>query len=279
MDYFEFTFSINPVIPGRDILIANLSELSFDSFVESENGVQAFVKENLLQENEISKTIDFIKNSGFEISFEKQLLKDQNWNAIWESSFDPVIISNQCIIRAAFHVPAINFKYDIIIEPKMSFGTGHHETTTLMIEQLLKMELQDMDVLDMGCGTSVLAILAAKRNAKTIMAIDNDEWAYNNSLENIKKNNCNNIVVSLGDAASLEGKIFDVIIANINRNILLRDLKFYNSSLRNDGKILLSGFFEDDISYLQEECNKQNLAIINVVAKNNWALLEIEKKN
>ena len=241
MNYIELNVKTLAVTPLSEILIVELGEIGFESFVENEEGFLAYIQENEFDEKKIAE-LQIIKTNPSIFTYTFQIVEDENWNAIWESNYEPVVIKNKCGIRAPFHPENKDVEYDLIIEPKMSFGTAHHETTSNMIEFLLEEDLKGKSVLDMGCGTSVLAILAAKRGSSKVFAIDNDEWAYNNSLENILKNNEPEINVILGDANSLTNLYFDVIIANINRNILLNDIKFYANSLNDNGILLMSCF-------------------------------------
>ncbi len=253
-----------------EILIARLVEIGFESFAEAENGVYAYISEKEFSEKNISDEIEKIACDP-KIMFTKKIIIDKNWNALWESNYEPVIIAGKCSIRAPFHSQDKNIKYDIVIEPKMSFGTAHHETTAMMIELLLNEDLKGENVLDMGCGTGVLAILCSKLGAEEITAIDNNEWAYKNSLENIKKNNITNIHVFFGDSSLLQNKSFDKIVANINRNVLLQDLPVYSKSLKNKGILLISGFYEKDLPVLKATAEENNLRFIKYTTKNNWA--------
>ena len=241
MNYIEFKAEISPLEVGRDILIAQLSEIGFESFVETDSGLEAYIQEGEFDEQELTK-IPLFEHEDFQISYQTKFIKDQNWNEIWEQSFEPIMVNNTCYVRAPFHEPVKDTEFDIVIEPKMSFGTGHHETTHLMIEELLGMNLENQSVLDMGCGTGVLAILSKKKGAGYVEAIDIDEWAYNNTLENVERNNTNDINVLLGGAECLKDQQFDVIIANINRNILTNDMSHYYKVLKSNGSLLLSGF-------------------------------------
>jgi ribosomal protein L11 methyltransferase len=276
MEYVEFKAEITPLEVGRDILIAELAEIGFESFVENETGVEAYIQKDEFKEGLIN-TLSIISNSDFKITYTTKLIADQNWNAEWEKNFELINVEGQCVIRAPFHDKVKDVEYDIVIDPKMSFGTGHHETTYLMIKRLLELDLVNKDVLDMGCGTGVLAILAKMKNATTIEAIDIDEWAYNNTLENIRNNNCKEIIVKMGGAEKIERK-FNVIIANINRNILLNDMANYVKALEINGSILLSGFFSSDKEMLLEATTKLNLELVYTESKNDWTMLHLVKK-
>lgn len=274
MNYIEIKVIIDPVNIARDIVVAELGEIGFESFVESNEGVDAYIQESIFDED-LMKSLNSFNHAYFKIEYTKNVIQNQNWNEVWEQSFEPINVNNNCMVRAPFHQSISTIEYDIIIEPKMSFGTGHHETTFLMIQELLDMDLNKKTVLDMGCGTGVLAILAEQKMAKNILAVDIDDWAYENTLDNIIKNKCSNIEVLKGGAERIKNKKFDVVIANINRNILLQDLKNYTNSLNYNGHILLSGFFSSDIDMIIEEATKNGLKLSNKKSKNDWTLLHL----
>jgi len=276
MNYIQFLAKVSPLVMGREILIAELAEIGFESFVDTEDGFEAYIQEADFDESNIEQ-ISLLSNEAFEIEYTINTIVQQNWNEQWEKSFDPIFVDEKCMIRAPFHEKPTNNVIDIIIEPKMSFGTGHHETTYLIVSRLLNLDLTDKTVLDMGCGTGILAILAKKRNCGKVLAIDNDEWAYTNSVENCERNNVD-IEVVLGDVNQIKSNKFDVIIANINRNILLRDMHFYADALNINGLLLLSGFFSIDKEVLAEEANKLGLTLTFENTKNEWTMLEFVKK-
>ena len=273
--YLGYYFKVKPLQPAVEILIAELGYAGFESFVETDEGVTAYIQKEEWHEA-ILEDIQILKSEEFEISYTSEEIEQTNWNAEWEKNFNPIIVDDVCSVRAPFHEKP-NTKYDIIIEPKMSFGTGHHETTHMMIQHILNNDFTDQSVLDMGCGTGVLAILAEMKGAKPIDAIDYDNWCYLNSLENVERNDCNHITVIEGDADVLSGKHYDIIIANINRNILLNDLKTYTATLNPDGIMFLSGFYEDDISIIEAECNKYGLTHVETLERNNWVALKFKK--
>jgi|5_EtaG_2_1085323.scaffolds.fasta_scaffold00025_24 ribosomal protein L11 methyltransferase len=276
MNYIQFLAKVSPLVMGREILVAELAEIGFESFVDTEDGFEAYIQEADFDESNIEQ-ISLLSNEEFEIEYTINKIAQQNWNEQWEKSFDPIFVDEKCMIRAPFHEKPTGNVIDIIVEPKMSFGTGHHETTHLIVSRLLNLDLIDKTVLDMGCGTGILAILAKKRNCGKVLAIDNDEWAYTNSVENCERNNVD-IEVVLGDVNQIESNKFDVIIANINRNILLRDMYFYADALNINGVLLLSGFFSIDKEVLTEEANKLGLTLIFENTKNEWTMLEFVKK-
>lgn len=267
MSYTEVRFTVSPQAEGFEILIAQLSELPFDSFVEEEDHLKAYIKTAELSEETI-KCCQIFSNSEFDISYTTHKVKDQNWNKTWEDNFQPVRIAENCVIRAPFH-QAFNVDYELIIEPKMSFGTGHHATTHMVLEALLKENLLNKSVLDMGCGTGVLSILAEKRGANKLLAIDIDEWCFENTLENADRNACKNIKVRQGSAEQIEGK-FDVILANINRNILAEHLPIYVRHMNDNAILYLSGFYENDLEFISNICNDLGLMYVKHQLKNDW---------
>lgn len=266
--YIEFDFQIIPLQPGTDILLAELAELGFESFVETPAGLKAYIREKEWREEHLDE-VGALRNPEFQITFTKKNIAEENWNASWEMSFEPIRLGTECVVRAPFHKMEPT-TYDIVIEPKMSFGTGHHETTYLMLQWILGMTFEGISVLDMGCGTGVLAILAAMKGAATIDAIDIDPWSYTNSLENVERNNQQHIRVLQGDASLLQPDKYDVILANINRNILLEDIPRYADSLTRKGTLLLSGFYLADLAAISEKCGQVNLKFEKNSINNNW---------
>ena len=269
MNYYACSFT-NPDNENlKDMFMELLGEIGFDSFMDTDDGFDAYCQEPLLNEEELNDILQMEQFANVKF-LKKELIPDQDWNATWEASYEPVIINEFCRIRAPFHKVEGSYKYDLIIEPKMSFGTAHHETTSQIIELMLQSDFTGQNLLDMGSGTGVLAILAKKLGSATTVAIDNDEWAYRNALDNIRLNDENEIIVELGDASSLNDRQFDVILANINRNILLRDMKEYVKCLVDGGKIFFSGFYEEDLVLIAKEAERLGLTYSNHVTKNNW---------
>ncbi len=269
MNYYACSFT-NPDNENlKDMFMELLGEIGFDSFMDTDDGFDAYCQEPLLNEEELNDIMQMEQFANVKL-LKKELIPDQDWNATWEASYEPVIINEFCRIRAPFHKVEGSYKYDLIIEPKMSFGTAHHETTSQIIELMLQSDFSGLNLLDMGSGTGVLAILAKKLGSATTVAIDNDEWAYRNALDNIRLNDENEIIVELGDATSLNDRQFDVILANINRNILLRDMKEYVKCLVDGGKIFFSGFYEEDLVLIKKEAERLGLTYSNHVTKNNW---------
>lgn len=248
MQYIQLQFSCEPNTEVlTDILSAQLGEIGFESFVQTETGLEAYIPSDYLSLEEVDQLLsDFPLDA--KITYSCQEMEDKNWNEEWEKNyFQPVIIDDILCIHSSFHRLEGEFKYRILIDPKMSFGTGHHQTTELMMRELLRMDLQDKSLLDMGCGTAVLAILAAMRGALPITAIDIDEWAYHNATENVRMNGIHNIRLLQGGAELLGDETYDVILANINRNILLQDIPNYTKVLNKNGWLILSGFYKEDI--------------------------------
>ena len=278
MDYFEFLFCYNTENSFiGDLLAVELAEIGFESFVDDEKGIKAYIPVEKWDEGALKEKLDTFPFADG-ITYSQTFVKGQNWNEEWEKNyFQPIVIGGDCVIHSTFHKDIPAAKYDIVIDPKMSFGTGHHETTSLMIEEILKADLNEKSLLDMGCGTAVLAILAAKRGANPVLAIDIEEWAYNNSLENIAMNDEPQIEVQWGGAELLEGKFFDVIFANINRNILLEDMHKYAACMSSGAELYMSGFYREDIPAIDEEAKKHGLQQLSVNEKNRWVAVKYRK--
>lgn len=269
--YIEYNFTIEPRDPAAEILIAELGLFGFESFVETETGLLAYIPSEEHSEDVIND-IQILKSDEFIVKYSVKTIEQTNWNEEWEKNFTPINVDNKVYVRAPFH-DASTMDYEIVIEPKMSFGTGHHETTHMMIQHLLDLDLTHKSVLDMGCGTGILAIFAAMKNARPIDAIDIDEWCVENTNENIEKNNCEFISVFLGDAHLLKNQKYDIIIANINRNILLQDLPAYKRCLNNNGILLLSGFYTEDEPLLQSKAKELGFEFLKKFERNNWLSL------
>ncbi len=269
MNYIAYTFS-NPQNEAlKDMFTELLGNVGFDSFMDVDEGFTAYCAENAFNKDVLDGILAMEQLADVQI-VKREIIPDQDWNATWESSYEPVVIDGICRIRAPFHEADNSYKFDLCIEPKMSFGTAHHETTAQIIKLMLSEDFKGKDVLDMGSGTGVLAILAKKLGSTMTVAIDNDEWAYRNALDNIKLNDENDIVVELGDANSLNNRQFDIIIANINRNILLRDMHEYVRCLKKGGKIFFSGFYEADLQLIRNEAERLRLTYLNHIKENDW---------
>ena len=278
MNYIEVNFSIKMAEATeinmdsvREIIMAELAMLNFESFVNTKQGLQAYIQEADFNQEELFALYLF-ENPDFTIESGITKIEQQNWNAEWEKNFESIEVNGRCVVRAPFHQEK-DVEFDIVIEPKMSFGTGHHETTHQMIAELLALDVSGKRVLDMGCGTGVLAILACMKGASSITAIDIDEWAYENTLENVRKNKCSQIIVKKGGAALLKNSSYDVILANINRNILVNDMEAYVKTMSPGSKIAFSGFYTSDISHIDTHARSLGLKLLRQSEKNKWAAL------
>lgn len=273
--WLAYHFKIVPLQPANEILIAELDLAGFESFVETSDGIKAYIRKSSWRKD-ILDPIQILKNTNFNISFSRKEIVQKNWNTEWEKNFNPVTIDSMCTIRAPFH-PKSNTPFDILISPKMSFGTGHHETTEMMLRFLLKAHIKDKRVLDMGCGTGILSILAEKKGAIHIDAIDIDPWCYQNTMENTAQNHCKNITVYEGDVSLIKAKKYDIILANINKNILLSDIPVYAACLNHNGILLLSGFYKKDMAVIQNKGIKFSLKYIENIEKNAWVAVKLCK--
>jgi ribosomal protein L11 methyltransferase len=278
MDYNKLTINITPFEEWlRDVLIAQLGETGYDSFIETETGVEAFIPTSNYQEDNLFEVIkSFDEEFTFEVSCE--IIKSQNWNEVWEKNyFKPLVINNECVIRAPFHTEFPKAKYEIIIEPNMAFGTGNHETTTMMVETILENDFQNKTVLDMGCGTGILGILASMKGAKKVTAIDIDEWSFNGANENAALNKIKNMTVKQGDAGLLGNEKFDIVFANIHKNVLLYDMASYFEVLKPEGLLIMSGFYTEDIQDIKNKAENLGLKDSGYKTKNNWVAYSFKK--
>ena len=276
MNYIGCFFKIDSgsldIQTAIDILVAELGQVGFESFTENPDGVEAYIQKadwnaSLLDD------IQILQSEEVTFSYDVKEIEQVNWNEEWEKNFEAIVVDDQVSVRAPFHQNP-GLQYDIVIEPKMSFGTGHHETTHLMIQHLMELDLHGKKVLDMGCGTGILAIFAEMKGAASVDAIDIDNWCYENSLENVERNNCHHISVFEGDSSLLKSSAYDVIIANINRNILLQDMSVYTDSLRENGILLLSGFYTEDIEKINASAESNGLKQDKKLTRNNWVGLK-----
>ena len=280
MKYLEFIFHTEPCTEVvNDVLSAVLGEVGFESFVEQEGGIAAYIQTALYDEETLKSALDSFPLADTTLTYTYKEAEDKDWNEEWEKNFfQPIVIGNRCVIHSTFHHDVPQAEYDIVINPQMAFGTGHHETTSLIIGELLEADLQGKALLDMGCGTSILAILARMRGAAPCAAIDIDEWCVRNSLENIELNHVDSISVFQGDASILPDKgPFDVVIANINRNILLNDMKHYVARMNPGARLFMSGFYTDDSPAIREEAERNGLRFVHHKEKNRWAAVQFEK--
>jgi ribosomal protein L11 methyltransferase len=259
-----------------EILMAEIAEAGFDTFMETDKGFEAFVEGDNVDQELLSQLQEKYKHVNPLLFFQDHIQK-QNWNEEWEKNVDPIIVDDKCLVRAAFHKIDRKYPYEIIITPKMSFGTGHHQTTHLMISRQMKMNHQNKRVMDAGCGTAILSIMASKLGAKEVEAFDIDEWSVVNGVENADNNGCANIHIQQGkiDEVKLTGK-FDIILANINKNILLQEMHHYASCLEKGGLLLLSGFYEHDIEDLKKKASGYQLRVLAHDERETWACLVLE---
>jgi ribosomal protein L11 methyltransferase len=280
MKYVEVTFKTHPCTETvNDVVSALAGEIGFESFVECEGGVQAYIQQSLFDEAALAQMVADFPLPDTQIEYTAVEAEDKDWNEEWEKNFfQPIVIEDRCCIHSTFHHDTPPAEYEILINPQMAFGTGHHETTSSIIAELLDTDLLGKRVLDMGCGTSILAILASMRGAKEVTAIDIDDWCVNNSRDNIALNNCTNITVELGDAHSLAGREpFDVVIANINRNILLADMPAYAAVMKAGSQLLMSGFYVEDIPAIRQMAESLGFRFEHHREKNRWAAVKFVK--
>lgn len=274
MNYIEYDFTVSPTEMGAEILMAELAEVGFDSFEDTPTGIKAYIPKDSWNEH-ILQDIYLLSNPEFTISYQITEIEQVNWNEEWEKNFSPIVVEDLCTVRANFH-PVPNTRYDIVITPKMSFGTGHHETTYMMLQQLLPLSLEDTKVLDMGCGTGILAIMAALRGARDITAIDIDPWCVENATENVQQNDCF-ITIKEGDVSLIAGEQYNLILANINRNILLSDIPAYTQALLSQGLLLVSGFYEEDLPVIKEKCQEVGLTYLSHIERNRWVSAKFQR--
>ena len=270
MEYIEMICHPAEGEDAAEILVGLLADAGFESFTENEDGTLSAFIQAPLYTPQLASRLGSDEYVGFLNSFIIRNIADQNWNAVWESQYEPVLIDGRCMVRAPFHPQAADVEFDIVIMPKMSFGTAHHETTKLMIRYLMDTPVNGKSLLDMGSGTAVLAILARMRGATPVSAYDYDEWAFNNALENVKNNNFADIEVLLGDSSLLPGKKFDIILANINRNILLKDIPAYRACLSDGGMLIMSGFYTEDLSLIEDKAGECGMKLVSKQVENNW---------
>ena len=275
MNYIEYDFTVSPTEMGAEILMAELAEVGFDSFEDTPTGIKAYIPKDSWNE-QILQDIYLLSNPEFTISYQITEIEQVNWNEEWEKNFSPIVVEDLCTVRANFH-PVPNTRYDIVITPKMSFGTGHHETTYMMLQQLLPLSLEGAKVLDMGCGTGILAIMAALRGARDITAIDIDPWCVENATENVQQNDCSFITIKEGDVSLIAGEQYNLILANINRNILLSDIPAYTQALLPLGLLLVSGFYVEDLPAIKEKCQKIGLTYLSHIERNRWVSAKFQR--
>ena len=276
MEYIEIDIRLKLANPYAEIFIARLNEIKYESFSTDEVGLKAYIRSDLFNKKKLTEIVDEI-SSFTKIDLSINAIKKENWNADWENNYSPVHINKDCVIRAHFHDRFPNIEHEIIITPKMSFGTGHHETTFLVMNQIFELNLEGKQVLDIGSGTGVLSILASKLGAKKIVGIDIDKWAYENAIENSKLNNISNIQFIEGTAESIGKKMYDVVLANINRNIILADIQKYTRAMRPKSDMILSGFLKQDVKIILNKIKQLKFNLVASKNKNKWQMLHLRR--
>ena len=280
-DYTKVKFTVTPNEEvATDVLAALLAEIGFESFVPEDEGMSAYVPQALYNEENIANVVAEFPIEGFEITYDCQFIEGEDWNAQWEKNyFQPIVLGEDCVIHSTFHTDVPKARYDILIDPKMAFGTGYHQTTCHMLRAILASDMTGKSVLDMGCGTALLAILARKHGATDVVAIDIDEFAYENAKENIVLNGTPEIEVRLGGAEAIkESDSFDFVIANINRNILLMDMVNYVRCMHSGSQIFISGFYTEDMEVLKEEASRHGLRYLDYAENDRWAMMRFVKE-
>lgn len=278
MKYTAVTFTSSTIEDWqKDLLISELAEIGFDTFEDIDGGFEAYIPSANLDVQALESLL-LNEVQGFDLDYQVKDIVEENWNKIWESNFNPILVDNTCYVRATFHDDHPEYPYQIIIDPKMSFGTGHHQTTSMMLSFVLENDFQDKDVLDMGCGTGILAILAAKRGAKQLLAVDYDPICVDSVVENAQLNSVTNITAKLGSKEAIAGLEFDTILANINRNILLDQLDTYSACLPNGGELYLSGFYEaEDLDILKQKASSVGFQYVENKVLDNWCAAKFTK--
>ncbi len=275
MKTFEYTFTAPSSDIQHDMLVSMLAEIGFDSFMDEDRGLKAYCSADCRDDFAVEDLLLEPSFSGIQL-LKVEVMPDKDWNELWEASYQPVVVNDRCRVRAPFHEPDSSFEFDLVIEPKMSFGTANHETTAQIIQLMLQTDFHGKEVLDMGSGTAVLAILAKKLGAARTVAIDNDEWAYRNAFTNTELNGISDIEIVLGDASAIQGS-FDVVLANINRNILLRDMYLYVNAMQPEAHIFFSGFYTEDLDSIKAEAERLGLHYCRHLSRNNWVAAEFCK--
>jgi ribosomal protein L11 methyltransferase len=274
MAYLEFEIPVRSWSSSeKEILFAKMSGIGFEGFVEGEDDIQAYIEEQYFSSDNLNRLIDELANFHIKVQYRYHRTEDQNWNEEWEKRYSPVVVDEGVLIRAPFHDADNDLEYTLVIEPKMSFGTGHHHTTRLMIGAMGKLDLKGKSILDMGCGTGVLGIYACLRGSLRVLGVDNDQWAYENALENVARNGSTCMEIRLGDVGVIGEEMFDIVLANITRNTLVRDMAEYVSHLKTGGRILLSGILAEDAQYVLNEAYRCDLVHESTEEEFNWISL------
>ena len=275
MKTIEYSFTAPTSDIQHDMLVSMLGDLGFDSFMDDDMALKAYCSSEKRDDVAVEELLRMEAFQGLKLLGVEEM-PDKDWNELWEASYQPVVVNERCRVRAPFHAPDPSFEFDLVIEPKMSFGTANHETTAQIISLMLETDFKGKEVLDMGSGTAVLAILAKKLGAAKTVAIDNDEWAYRNAFTNVALNGIDDIEIVLGDASSIKGE-YDIVLANINRNILLRDMHHYVEAMRPQAHIFFSGFYTEDLDSIKDEATRNGLRYVRHLSRNNWVAAEFVK--
>jgi ribosomal protein L11 methyltransferase len=270
MEYIELEIKISPLDPFREYMSYHLAEIGFDMFTDTESGLLAYSPSDAYNENSVNQIINDGIELGCIVSYNSKIIPWQNWNEEWEKAYQPEVIAGKIYVRADFHPENKSYPLEIIIQPRMAFGTGHHPTTSQVMEMMLKMDFKGKKIIDMGCGTGILAVLAMKLNAEHAVAIDNDTNAVENSVDNVLKNNCKNIEVFEGEADALKGLKCDIFIANINRNIILNDLALYKETMTKGGELITSGYYLQDLAIITKKAKELGFEFIENTVQNDW---------
>jgi ribosomal protein L11 methyltransferase len=280
MNYIEFELKIKPTEPWSDILTAELAELGCDSFIQTAEGVNAYAPQQTIELQDVQELVKrYNEEADCEIQVDIHFIEEQNWNATWEADFEPVFVEDKLVILAPFHQLDTGKAMTIVIEPKMSFGTGHHQTTWMMAKSLLDKEKMPQTILDMGSGTGFLAILAEKLGAQQVLAVDIEEWAYENAIDNASRNGCQHVEVRLGGVEQIKGYKADLILANINKNVLKAQMEDYAKIVHDGGELIISGFFDSDRDEMIEVAAAHGFIYRSHLNKDNWCCIALEKKN
>lgn len=279
MDYISLTLKIIPRDPFAEIATYQLANSGFEMFEETETGIVAYCQNSNFDQTLIDEILNEIQESGAKVEIEKHIIPWKNWNEEWESNYHPEVIDDKLLIRAEFHAPDPNYPMEIVVQPRMAFGTGHHPTTSQVMKKMLKMDFKGKSVLDMGSGTGILAILAKMLGATITLAIDNDANAVENSKENAIRNNYPDIEVQLGEGIAIGQNKFDILLANINRNIIMQDLPLYSDAINNNGFLVTSGYYIQDLKIIQDKAQQLGLNYENHTVENDWCCALFKKQN
>ena len=278
MEYLELKLAINPREPYAEILTYHLSEIGFDMFEDTSDGLKAYILAQNYDENNLLQLLKEQSNTSCTVQHEITHIPWKNWNEEWESNFQPEVIADTIYVRAEFHPSNLGYKHELVIQPRMAFGTGHHPTTAQVMELMLSIDFKNKSVLDMGSGTGILALLALQLGAKSALAVDNDDNAVDNSRENAIRNELPQMEALVGESSTIAERKFEIILANINRNIILNDLPFYATMLFRNGILVTSGYYTQDLKIIREKASSLGLKYVKHIVKNDWCCAEFIKQ-